>query len=258
MLFIKISHYIYYIGLRVDNVFWDKLKKLNKLLAPLTTLTTQLQSDQLTIPKFNEFWTIASLELDAFIESNAWTKAKKLKSLMDGRKDTIYNNPIIKAGIYLDPRFRRSLSFGDQEEAKNVIRAIFFKNVGEKFNSPVTENSNPENIESDSETMNGFEKLIGSYNRQCFQETSRAEPLSKLDTQLSSYENLKNILVTAKTDPTEFWKRFAANSNDPFYELSNVALEIICAPVTEVTAERLFSFLSYIFNKLRSCLKSYP
>jgi hypothetical protein len=58
-----------------------------------------------------------------------WSPAKKLKELLNARREKIGENPIIHAGIYLDPRFRSySLNGMSQNSAKQVIRAIFFGN----------------------------------------------------------------------------------------------------------------------------------
>lgn len=61
--------------------------------------------------------------------------------------------------------------------------------------------------------------------------------------------------VNHTTDPTEFWLKRAKDENDSLHELALVALTIITCPVTEVTAERLFSLLGFVFNHLRTCLK---
>jgi hypothetical protein len=51
--------------------------------------------------------------------------AKKLKEYLNGRRDKILENPIVEAGIYLDPRFRNiSLSGIHQNCAKQTIRAL--------------------------------------------------------------------------------------------------------------------------------------
>lgn len=137
--------------------------------------------------------------------------------------------------------------------AKNVIRAVFFKSVK---NDEPRESTGAGYQEVGDDSMDGLEALIGSFVRPSSQEMSETEPLKKLDSQLSAYENLKSPFITAKTDPTAFWMEHAANDHDLLFALASVALDIICVPVTEVTAERLFSFLNYIFSKLRSCLKS--
>lgn len=98
--------------------------------------------------------------------------------------------------------------------------------------------------------------LIRSYNTKNPQEEIELVTINKLGTEFLMYENLNNSLISAKMDPTSLWSERASNDRDSLNVLAKLALEFICVPVTEVTAERLFSFLNYIFSKLRSCLKS--
>lgn len=71
---------------------------------------------------------------------------------------------------------------------------------------------------------------------------------TKLDLELGIYE--ASAAVSGKTNPIAFWKVNSAQ----FPLLYSIALDIICVPVTEVTSERLFSFLNIVFNKLRAKL----
>lgn len=58
--------------------------------------------------------------------NSSWAPALKLKALVNERKQKILSNPIIQAGIYLDPRFRIiSLNTEQQANAKQLIRSIF-------------------------------------------------------------------------------------------------------------------------------------
>lgn len=112
-------------------------------MEPLVILTAQLQSEQLTIPKFNEAWTVAMLTLDSIFAVEKWPPAKKLRSLIESRKLKIYGNVIIQAGIYLDPRFRRSLSYDEKVNAKNVIRSIFMKTHKQNDQASKSTDENP-------------------------------------------------------------------------------------------------------------------
>lgn len=53
-----------------------------------------------------------------------------------------------------------------------------------------------------------------------------------------------------ETEIMEFWK-----NQEDFPILKDIALDIISAPVTEVTAERLFSHLKFILNEFRAKMK---
>lgn len=234
-------------GLKVPEQFWATLMKFNKLVEPFSILTAQLQSEQLTIPDFNKFWITAMLS--PTINSD-WPPAKKLKELVNARKEKIDENPIIQAGIYLDPRFRSiSLSGMKQSAAKQVIRAIFFGNLQAVEPAQFVENDSDEELDP-------LQVLLSSH-FSSQQSSSAHQPLQQLDDQFRVYEDFNFEKRTiGKLDVTTFWREQAQSPAAPLSKLASVALDIICVPVTEVTAERLFSHLNFTFNKHRSSLKS--
>lgn len=72
--------------------------------------------------------------------------------------------------------------------------------------------------------------------------------LSVLDSELAAFSLLPRLAPEAKM--MEHWKL-----QDAFPVLKNIVTDIISAPVTEVTAERLFSHLKFILNEHRSTLR---
>lgn len=113
-----------------------------------------------------------------------------------------------------------------------------------------------ENIE-EIDGLDQLDQLIGSFNQPESQSSiqSQSQTPSKLDSQLTLYES-QMARITSTTDPNTFWSERVSSANDHLNLLAVVTLDIICVPVTEVITERLFSFLNYVFSKLRSCLKS--
>lgn len=65
-----------------------------------SVLTSQLQNEQLPIPDFNKYWSAAMLKAGMNI---FWAHIIKFKMLTKERKNKIYSNSIIQAGIYLKP-----------------------------------------------------------------------------------------------------------------------------------------------------------
>lgn len=237
------------VGLRVPLHFWEQLGKFNKLIDPLTILTAQLQDEQLTIPDFNKFWITAMLSP---VMNSDWAPARTLRKLLNARKERIDENPIIKAAIYLDPRFRSiSLNGMDQKEAKKVIRAIFSGNL-EVVQSP--EHADLVDTDSDEESDPLQALFAAHFSNQ--HSSSALQPSQQLDDHFRAYENFGFDKKTIRTlDVVAFWREQAQSPAAPLYNLAPVALDIICAPATEVTAERLFSHLNFIYNKHRSSLK---
>ena len=72
----------------------------------------------------------------------------------------------------------------------------------------------------------------------------------KLDIEFGMYQALPS--ESAKTNPSEFLK--SGSVTEKFPMLKSIVFDVFSVPVTEVTAERLFSFLNIAFNKLRATL----
>lgn len=236
-------------GLKVSEHFWLTLAQFNKLVQPLSILTSQLQNEQLKISDYNQFWFTAML--NPAINSD-WPPAKKLRELVTARKEKIDENPIIQAGIYLDPRFRTiSLSGMNQNSAKQVIRAIFLGS------SLVAEPQSTHMVDVNSDIQQDPLQAFLASHFTSQQQSSSSQPKQQLDELFRSYEELKfDGQTIAKLDVTEFWRKQAQEPTAPLFKLASVALDIICSPVTEVTAERLFSHLNFVYSKHRSSLKS--
>lgn len=178
-----------------------------------------------------------------FVDSqDSWQEGKDLIKLIETRKMKIYENPIILAGIFLDPRFRTMLSAAEKNEAKQAIRAVLQKNESMKVTF-----TSEQLINVDDEQNDELGLILGKYSES---QNSQQETVStsKLDLELGIYE--ASPAVSSKTNPITFWKMNMLS----YPLLHSIASDIICIPVTEVTSERLFSFLNIVFNKLRAKL----
>lgn len=174
--------------------------------------------------------------------------------------------PKIMAGIYLDPRLLQQLSNENQSKGKDIVEAIQFKDPDDEDLIMVPNESRNGGSSSTATTSTSdgaqppskWEKLIGSYNVAQPPTQSVRESRMTIRQQMLHYEaGSYNEAITHATNPTNFWNKRAMNDDDPLHELAVVALSIITCPVTEVTAERLFSLLGFVFNHLRTCLKIY-
>lgn len=207
------------IGLMVTDEFWTNLRDFNNLLEPFSVLTSRLQNEQLTIPEFNEYWVTAMLS--PMIKSN-WKFAEKLKDLVKARRDKIDENPIIQAGIYLDPRFRNiSLNGIAQNTAKQTIRAIYLSHFGDSETPQIQDDF------MDSETeLDPLEALISSqFSSQISALQSNSQPHNLLDDQFVFYETFifekKSI---TKLNVRAFWVEHSQNPASTLHKLSKIAL----------------------------------
>jgi hypothetical protein len=72
---------------------------------------------------------------------------------------------------------------------------------------------------------------------------------------LEAYESSISIEnKNAKTNAAKSWKQHSKNFNSKLHFVVQAALDIICVPMTEVTANPLFSFLRFFSNELPTVL----
>lgn len=92
---------------------------MSELLKPLTVLTTKLQAESLTIPQFHAYQLLAMNQVKSVVENHDnWKGGRDLIELINARKAKIYENPIILAGVFLDPRFRKMMTAEQKVKAK--------------------------------------------------------------------------------------------------------------------------------------------
>jgi hAT family C-terminal dimerisation region len=227
-----------------NSEFWNRLTHIRDLLKPLAILTTALQSETLTIPKFNEYWKTAELDVPAI----NFNPGAELLKLIGARRDKINENPIVLTGMYLDPRIKKSLSSPQKETAQETLMAFL-----KRFSISEQNVDASQTCEASVEPPNRFGKLVGSLNaRQGIVNAGH----NSLQTQLESYDHDcfgENVDYTC--DPTEFWLKKLESSDLNVQNIATAALKITTCPLTEVTSERLFSLLGFVYNKLRCSLK---
>lgn len=243
-----------FIDLRQGLPFWARLESCIEFLAPLAELTTKLQDEQLTIPRFNEYWTIAELDLKAAIDKSGWTAAKPLLELLSSRREKINENPLVIAGIYLDPRMRKSLGPEQTRIARDVVEAVYHRlcsqNLQDELQPSRTDTGDGN---SGNEPPSKFGKLFNTLNP--IKEAS-TQTQCVIKTLLDRYQrdNFEEK-ITHLTDPSAYWFKRTKDIDETISTLSQAALTIITCPLTEVTSERLFSLLRFVQNDLRCNLK---
>lgn len=106
---------------------WKTLKELILVLKIPHDATIALQNANLTLSDVFGIWTKMKLHLRAFCKKESY-KTKLSQNLVDcleGRYDTIFNNPIMECCLFLDPRFRSVIL--KNREAVERVKANFLE-----------------------------------------------------------------------------------------------------------------------------------
>jgi hypothetical protein len=179
---------------------------------------------------------------------------------LEPRENQIFANKVVLAGWFLD----KSLSLMDgmakdkenRGAAKDVIRAVYKKHCLLSGQTSETEDI----IQVDTpivpfnscvDPLDGLLQVLGTASEiEASPVTQRNHrELSALEKEISSYE--KTAAPPTRICAMKWWQEKA----DIYPILSQIALDIISAPVTEVTVERLFSHLKIVMTRHRSMLK---
>lgn len=181
----------------------------------------------------------------------------QLRKCIETREKPIFANRLVLAAIYLDKRFNFTLDPDEVTTAKSFIFQIWKKkqivagkpNEGEAgFSEQV---SNEENV---SAVMSPFEAFMNTQARaiaisRSVQSSTNRGKASTLEAEINIFDSLPRL--TIDTQIIEFWK-----GQKHLPEMKEIAVDIISAPVTEVSVERMFSHLNFILNRYRTTLKA--
>lgn len=161
--------------------------------------------------------------------------------------------------MYVDKRFSLSLTQSEVNIAKNLIRGLLAKK------ERLERSLQPHSAEGDGGSRQPHSADEGNLSEEddfeAYMESlhglSAPPPSAATATQLATTGALENEFtqlealrrLPANTVIKEFW-----SSIDGFPVIKSIAFDLIAVPMTEVSAERLFSHLNFILNKNRSCL----
>lgn len=172
----------------------------------------------------------------------------ELLKAFNSRYDAIFTNPVMKAAIYLDPRFRKEI-IRDQdvvEIAKNTIIDIQ-KRLQFLHSREVPEPAeNSANISSDDSFEIDFDSESAMNNYLGNRRTTELNNMSNFDATLDAFDP---PCMQLNASVIEYW-----HSENDFVELHDVAMAIFAIPPTKVQVERDFSKLKYILSDLRTML----
>lgn len=225
-------------GLNISAEKWKSLKEICDVLKPFAELTTHLKSEKLDVTQFVGFWKLAMFK----VEQQGSDKAIELKKCVEAREKSIFANRLIQAAIYLDKRFNFTLKPEESENAKTFIEQIM-----KKRKIVAGEIDDEKHVNSE---MNQFDAFLndlakGNSSSSSSMSAEAHKCMAVLEKEFNVYDSLRRL--PADTQIMDWWK-----NQEHFPVLKEIALDIISAPVTGVSDERLFSHLNFIMNTHRS------
>lgn len=232
--------------LRLSVGEWELVEQIKMVLEPFAHLTTLMQKEVISLSDFFGGWAKLKMNLSKFPENEL---ADKLLSQMKVRENDLFNNPILNAAVFLDPRYQK---FMPNENKDNAIQ--FLQRLNEKLKSleDTARNNNAEGtLNSESNELEAFLSTIygdsnDSSTSSAHQQTNNP-PEENIQIKLKSFIGMS---IPMNESIFDYWK----NSKHAQPELYKLASIIHSVPPTQTTVERAFSAMALILSPLRTSL----
>lgn len=231
---------------------WQRIEIIYSALLPAKVCTKNLQSEQLTLTDFYGEWIACKFKTEAQTSSFA----QKLLQFMISREKFILSNKVFISAIFLDPRYKVTLS---EEQCLIAIDHLIKVWVQlKKLQSEDIDTNNQisddkHNDSSDSDTTDEVEQFLKSKSSEIeiLSSSQTSVMFTQIETILKNY-NINQKRINYKTDILKFWKSMEETYPE-LYQLANV---VFCVPATQVSVERLFSGLKFVLSPYRTNISS--
>lgn len=237
-----------------------KRKELKELILILNIPfdgTIHFQSQQLTLSDVYGKWLAMQLHLGHFVGKRQFKSdlAKHLLTELQTRSKIIFNNPMMSAALFLDPRFRKKLLESEEktDEAKRVLSKLFRRMEWLQAENEPTAGTSHANTSNDS-LSDKFDQEAALAAYMCDSTTSTRDAPA---TQGAAPIDIYTVLDLFQPEPiqvTESILKYWESMKDKERIMYELAMAVYSVPPTEVQIERDFSKLKWIFSERRCCL----
>lgn len=231
---------------------WSVLTEVLKILHVPFVATKQLQLPVFTLSDFFACWLKIKLQLKKLLNQEMMTNfAEILMEKILKREKELLNYPAMLCAIYLDRRYRKELKNYDHIEiAKRTLANQYERLLSKRQHLQTEKEPEPENavdsfeeyLRQSDETFSMSPLDVASTNDERFDRYAFMEMLQKYEENVTRKHHALSLF--------EDWESLKAE----YPELYQLATIIYGIPPTQVTVERSFSAMSFIFNPKRAQL----
>jgi len=244
----------------LSNFEWKQIEAISEVLLPAKMCTKKLQSEQLTLSDFYGAWIICKIQIQKMTNSYA----KKFISSMSIREMHIMNNNAFISAIFMDPRYKITLTEEQSMAAINHLISIWIhmKMLEKEHEELTMDDKNADNLSESEKSCNSksgdeIEEFLKSNfsnessDQNDLSNSQKSTISTRIETLLKSY-HIDQKRIGNKTNILKFWK--SMESIHP--ELHELAKVVFSVPGTQVSVERLFSGLKFILSPYRTNISS--
>ncbi|XP_075157603.1 uncharacterized protein LOC142230866 [Haematobia irritans] len=215
------------------------MKEFVAVLRPAKEATINLQAANLVVGDFFGTWIKMKLE----ISSMSASMAKDFMVCLSKREESLLGQPAVICALYLDPRYKSLLK---EEAVVNAKQWLLETWRQIQHLKPTTQNSPSEGAASKSTTMMDCDlSMVDNFLQSQSNRAVSENYVREDDIKDKINDFFYQARISAQSSVLQFWDERRAH---PLYELACVVLGV---PATQVSVERNFSALKYIYNHLR-------
>lgn len=220
---------------------WNDIKVLERVLFEPYRLTMIVQENDCKLGDFYGVW----LQAKVNIEKIQHDMAKCLLNCMINREKKLFQHKVMLSAVYFDPRYNFLLNERERAAAALHLCELFLR----------LQNIIPVQVTGRVESATTADDPFAIFLNNAAKKSIDSVPIG---TQILTQEQILYKIrsfssrpsVHYKTNIMDYWNNLKFEEPQ-LYELAIVLLSV---PVSQVSVERAFSSLSYIFNNYRSRL----
>lgn len=221
---------------------WDCIEEISKILEPFAHLTTMMQKQTISLSDFFGGWAKVEMKLQKFHGSNL---QEKLIFEMAARKEALFNNSVLNAAVFLDPRYQK---FMPEQNKQNAIR--YLENLYGKMETIRRNNNVPEPTAESTELETYLGSVYGVASNCVNTNENTDKNQQPEETIRTKLEKFIGTSISIDECVFDYWEKNKILKPE-LYRLASV---IHAVPPTQTTVERAFSALALILTPLRTNL----
>lgn len=218
---------------------WEMLENITQILEPFAVQTKLLQKEQLSLSDFFGGWATIKMSMNKTPDD---LLARNLLAQMRIREKDLFDNRVLNAAVFLDPRFQQYMPNINKDSAIEFLSRLHVKLISLEKKSQNEEGTQTnDELESFLSSMmyeNDIRETNNNNNNQPTAEPVIADILKKF---IGVKESL-NISVF------DYWQK-NKHIHPTLYKLASVVHSV---PPTQTTVERAFSAMALIMGPLRT------
>lgn len=215
---------------------WEMLEKITEILEPFAVQTKLLQKEQLSLSDFFGGWATIKMAMSKLPDD---LLARNLLTQMRLREKDLFDNRVLNAAVFLDPRFQQYMPNINKDNAIEFLSRLHVKLM-----------SLEKRLQSDeaAQTNNELETFLGSM---MYEDNNNQQPIAEpiaepvIANILTEFIGVKESLNISVFD---YWEK-NKHIHPTLYKLASVVHSV---PPSQTTVERAFSAMALILSPLRT------